>query len=517
VAGSLKIVFVMIHVGLVRNFESTVRALVERGHRVELTFMHKKELGPHTQPLLEELCATGRVTVAWLPDTRDFWRVLATSGRLTQDFLRYLKPEFRNATKLRRRAAERVPVLLRAVLGAPVVRSRPVSEFLAALLRRVEMAIPVNRPIAEYLRRREVDLLLVTPLVDLGSTQTDWVKAARAIGVRTMLPVASWDNLTNKGNIRVVPDLVAVWNPHQRREAIELHGVPGEQVVVTGAQAYDHWFEWKPARSRQMFSRMVGLDPDRSYVFYVGSSGFIAGDEAEFVRSWVRNIRSSPDQAIRDLGILIRPHPQNVRSWERFDDREFDNVVVWPRAEINPLLAAAKRDYFDSFYYCSVVVGINTSALIEAVIIGKPVLTLLHDQFTETQEGTLHFHYLINPEYGFLRVARTFEEHLGQLSEAVRSGGASEERRRRFIEAFVRPHGIDAPGTPRLASSIEGLGSRPAMAPRPRSMRWDVFACCLAPAALVANAVHDLRGWSSRFLGSRAGKGLLRPRAWARR
>jgi hypothetical protein len=40
--------------------------------------------------------------------------------------------------------------------------------------------------------------VLVTPLIELGSPQMDHLAAAKALGIRTALPVASWDHLSSK-------------------------------------------------------------------------------------------------------------------------------------------------------------------------------------------------------------------------------------------------------------------------------------------------------------------------------
>ena len=90
-------------------------------------------------------------------------------------------------------------------------------------------------------------MVLITPLVDLGSPQLDHFAAARRLGLRTVLPVGSWDHLSSKSLLRAIPDRVIVWNDTQRAEAIELHGVPADRVVVTGAQCYDQWFDRSPA------------------------------------------------------------------------------------------------------------------------------------------------------------------------------------------------------------------------------------------------------------------------------
>ena len=55
----------------------------------------------------------------------------------------------------------------------------------------------------------------------------------------------------------------------------------------------------------------------------------------------------------------------------------FDNVAVWPPAGAQPDAGKARADFFDSLFHSAAVVGINTSALIEAAILGKSVLVPL--------------------------------------------------------------------------------------------------------------------------------------------
>src|SRR4029078_7100060 len=79
--------------------------------------------------------------------------------------------------------------------------------------------------------------VLVTPLIDLGSRQADWLRGAKRLGIRTGFPVFSWDNLTNKGLVRDEPDLTLVWNDLQAREAEELHGISPARIRITGRPA----------------------------------------------------------------------------------------------------------------------------------------------------------------------------------------------------------------------------------------------------------------------------------------
>src|SRR6185503_20770319 len=72
------------------------------------------------------------------------------------------------------------------------------------------------------------------------------------------------------------------------------------------------------------------------------------------------------------------------------------------------------------------------------------------------------FRHLRNVNGGLLHVASTFAEHVSQLEAAVCNPKAAAERCRRFVDAFVRPHGIDEPAAPRLVAALEQAVSRPA-------------------------------------------------------
>jgi FkbM family methyltransferase len=469
----MRVLFVMRHAGYVRNFESTLRMLCERGHRVHLALQGTPriaQLDPHdiARQLAEQYRSFSNGVA---PPRTDEWSLVGRELRVGLDYLRYYGPEYRNAPKLRERARRDVPpsVLARSEHGW--TGTAPGRWLLAAWLRATDRAIPTAPEIDAFIRRIRPDVLAVTPLIEAGAPQVDYVRSAHAQGVRTVLCVASWDNLTNKGLIHGPLDLVAVWNDAMRREAVELHGVPAARVVVTGAAAFDHWFDWRPSVTREAFCARVGLPADRPYLLYLCSSAFIAPREAAFVRSWIGRIRQSMQPALRDVGILVRPHPQCADQWQGIDLTSFGATALWPPNGAAPVDVDSRSDYFNSMFHSTGVVGINTTAQIESAILGRPVHTLLAPEFCETQEGTLHFHHLRHVNGGFLRIARDFEEHEAQLAATIGAAETNDAHCRRFVEAFVRPYGLDTPATPRLVEALERLARQPASVPK-RPPRW---------------------------------------------
>jgi hypothetical protein len=453
----MRILFVMRHGGYVRNFEWVLRVFAERGHHVDLGFERGRAKGMEERiergrggfdlpdKLREE--TGGSIDHGLVPTRGDRWCGLAFGLRQSVSYLRYLSPAYRGAEKLRQRWAKGTPKPV-VVLGRISWLRGP----LERLLRWAERRVPRSREVDDHLRTGGWDAVLVTPLVD-GASQHDWLRGAKSLGIPAALAVASWDNLTNKGVMFDTPGRTYVWNEIQRREAVELHGLDPESVAALGAWTFDHWFAWAPSRSREELCLEAGLDPRRPFLLYVCSSGFIAADERPIVAGWVEALRVDPE--LPGVGVLVRPHPTNGAIWAEHSLGAFPNVAVWPRVGEDPTDEGRRSGFYDSIHHSAAVVGANTTALIDAAIVGRRTYSILLPELQGAQEQTLHFHYLLPENGGPLVVARTMEEHLAQLRELLQGEDGDDGWREEFLRGFVRPRGLDTPVSPLLVEDVE--------------------------------------------------------------
>ena len=482
----MRIFFSMWHLGSFRMYEPVIRDLAGRGHEIHVALGRAEGLG--WGKALDNLVADcPGVTWSWLsPPTAAFWAEIAKTIRLWADYLRYFHPDYDQTPKLQARAGERLPPRLVTLSNRPAFRQERVRHRVLRVLRMFERALPPVDEIAEELQTRRPDLLVVTPLVYLGSSQFEVLRAALARGIRTVYAVGSWDHLSSKALIRDMPQRVFVWNETQKQEAVRLHGVPPHQVVVTGAQCYDQWFGRQPVRPRAEFCRRVGLKDERPFLLYVCSALFWGSPvEAEFVRRWVQSLRESAHPELRDVGVLIRPHPARMDEWNAIDLSPFPHVTLYGS---NPVDTASKDDYFESLFYCSAVVGLNTSAFLEGAVVGRPVHTVLLPEFQENQEGVLHFHYLLTVGGGVLQTGRTFEEHHERLVESLRHPVAAPGAG--FVREFIRPAGLDVAATPVFADAIESLLREPAPRPVRTPAAYTLLRWAMYPAFKLLRAVY---------------------------
>ena len=482
----MKILFVMRYPFMLKNFTAGLAHLKSRGHEIEILFSLDQTGRVGEQLADEAALELPGVKMTYRPPKRresnEFTKLLATA----LDMRRYDDKVYDDAPRLRSRARLKnkeqpglgtllfVTSRLDKMLGAKAVSN--------ALYWHIEHSTP-DTDLVEMLRVEKPDLMIVTPLTPIGSEQSIYIRAAIAAKVPVVYSMYSWDNLTNKGLLRPIPDFAVVWNEMHVDEATRMHGLRSGQVYAAGAPGYDIWFDQKPSIDFATFCQQVGLSAENPFLLYVCSSAFVGGDhERKLVERWLAALRAHSDPNVSRLGVLIRPHPQFTKNWQSADVSAFGNVVIYPREGEIPFSGDARAHYFDAIYHCKAVVGINTSAMVEAAIIGRPVMTIADPGHRDTQEGTLHFRHLAG--YGFLQQAGSVEENLDQLSALAVDDGHKlkqiAESNRRFVAHYIRPAGVDSPAAVLWANAIEQI------AQQPLPTRHSVFRSLLANAFLAS-------------------------------
>lgn len=465
----MKFLFVLSHGLYLRHYGDFVEEMIARGHEIRILRTSEKEVDDsrlirfstdYPGILLAESCQLPR---------GGHWDILDPL-RAVRDYLRYFEPVYARSTTLFERSARRMPRPIRHLMEARGwgawgwLRGK-----LDGVLQLIEKAYSPDPAVVALLKREAPDAVLLTPLIDFDYRQLDVLKAAASLGLRSTLMVASWDNLTNKGRILIPCERVLVWNEFQKQEAINLHQVEPSRIAVTGAQTFDHWFSMAPRRTRAEFCAEVGFRSDGPFLLYVGSSAFVCPNEGQYILEWLQALRSCQEENMRDMPVMIRPHPTNDIGEHASAILESGSVVIWPRVGTVPMDTERQEDYFESLFFSAALVGINTSSFLEAGIVGRRSFALPQPSLGPSQYGTLHFRYLARSDY--LATASSWDEHLNQLSQHMLASDPESAVNRGFLEAFIRPHGMRNPALPYLVEAVEEGVRQPAPLPS-GTPRW---------------------------------------------
>ena len=357
------------------------------------------------------------------------------------------------------------PKWLWRIVNTSAAKAKLKDRSFQRILRALEQKIPVDAGIRKEIQQINPDVVLMLPLVNPDSLESEYKRAAQALGIPAIYAMSSWDNTSTKGTFHGYPDYSLVWNKPLADELVNLHGHPRETIYMTGTPRFSHLFEdfdeKEDILSHGELCRQTGLDAEKPYILYVCSTFLVNSkrkkeiDEAIIIHEIVHAMEADP--RTQDVQMLVRPHPLNMGFIPKFLETKPQNVVVFPvNGEIPDTEEKIKR-YNSSIYHARAVMGVNTTAYLEVAALDRPCITLYIEEFTETQQLP-HFHHLTDA--GFLEIANGAGEAVGIVHDILEGADRLASQRREFVRDFLKPVGSDKPSDEYFADLIEKLGSK---------------------------------------------------------
>ena len=461
----MKTIFVTLPIGLsVRNilFTGVLDRLISRGDVRVVTISAIPNLGdryprPDDNLIFEELPPRRRRTVTGLLNYMLNLRFnylnddpALTSIKEKRMWLRLIRPR---------------QYLFEAILSQPLPKNRTIYRWLSHVHQwRAKSTAPVRALFDKY----QPSLLFAT--YPTAMNEFDFMKYARDTGIPTVGLIHSWDVLTTEGQIVVPLDHSFVWNEVMRTELNVIHGVPKDQISVTGIPQFDVYAETLPSNGREAFLRQWDLDPEKRTVLYATSAGGLTPEEPEILARLVSAINAETPDSVQ---FLVRIHQQdNVNRYSFISDSnvkyqvpgvQMMNLVDWR------LMDKGDLDLLrDTLAYSDVVINTASTISIDAIALDKPVVNIAFDLYEQNYYrsvkrifNTIHFQLVVKSKASKLADS---VEHLVSLTQRYLANPDLEhEHRVEFSEAMC--HKVDGKSAERLASflleSLDGKIARP--------------------------------------------------------
>jgi hypothetical protein len=457
----MKVLMIGQHVNFFRNLDSVMRELCRRGH--EVVFLHgtrfddarvsqkltqdnkKRMLGRGLQVAQSEIDG---VTSGYRPEPDEAWPLRLRVGRQMISRGIYWRKGHPSPERVTGGLEKDMPDDVRVKVHTPFWRALLGTRAALRVWRWIEAAGPASPTIVSLLTETDPDVMLVSPTIwPKDPVEADYLHAARTLGIPTIGYVNSWDNLTSKGTVHVVPDLYIVWNEPIALEATEIHDIPPGAIRITGAPHLDAFFSLRPRRSRAELCAEMGC-PDTPYVVFLCSSRTIWENESSMVKAMA-------DALARECGdraptLVVRPHPTNPAPFKAFSH---PGVVVYPQGGDQADSPESWQEYYDQLAHATCVFGLNTTAFLEAVVANRPCLTIVSETYWPAQGRTGHFRHLLKGE--FLEICRNIDDVATHVRRIMDGADERAEGRRAFTRWFIRPCGLDGPAGDVVASVIE--------------------------------------------------------------
>jgi hypothetical protein len=294
-------------------------------------------------------------------------------------------------------------------------------------LRRWQIAGPLEYSayfIPIYFQLAKQDVVLATT-TDLPKDQMIMYSCKKA-GIPIVALVHSWDNLTTRGRLPIVPDMLLVWNQVMAEEAVRYHKVPEENVKIVGGAQYELYRLLAKNIGRESQKKRMGLSKETRIITFAAESIEGHPDEPLFVDALVSAVESGVfGKAI----LVIRLHPSARRDLYRkmyqergspiFLDVSDSGFASENRREIGSGESIGR--FVELLKGSDVVITTGSTIVLDAMLVDTPVIALKFNFSIQAESWTSlyngyevdHFKHVV--ESGAVDFPESFEEFVASV------------------------------------------------------------------------------------------------------
>ena len=317
-------------------------------------------------------------------------------------------------------------------------------KFLRKFIRLLDRAlVSPNKEVLNILDKYKPNLV-ITPDIILP-TDRMFLRAAKSRGIKTIGMVRSWDNLTAKGVIQILPDRLIAQTNQMKLEAIKYADMPEENIAVLGVPQFDHYFK-PPKFSRAEFLKSLDIPANRRLILcapffdtYSTSSGI------KIINTLARAIDSG--KLSPDLHLLVRYRPESMP--EDFSEEKLlrhPNITVtapyslpFDRKNKRPDYEFSESDVnmlFNSIYCSDVTINTISTLTVDAIALDKPVINIRFDGDPDTPKaykvslytGYDHYNFIENAKA--VRLAYNMDTLISQINQYLKKPQLDKEGRK---------------------------------------------------------------------------------------
>ncbi|MDO8510306.1 MAG: hypothetical protein Q7S15_01640 [bacterium] len=443
-----RVLFFVKSIRFLRYFKSVLYALLNRGFEVVVVFDSSKVEAPSDDSLVKFSKQFHNFSWKNGPIRKGIWAKIIIPCRNIQNY-RFLLLKDAEERHLRR-MRQYIPTTLKKMIARYsslthlIIKSGIVGRFFSF----VEYITLPAKNITDFINEISPDAVLVSyRSFPCQSPDIDYVKSSLALHIPTVIITPSWDQPTTKSFFQLVPDKLLMWNEEHKQAALKYHHMPEKIISTVGAPQFDTLFDTKPKRSREEFSRRFGLKDDSPFVLYIVSQS--AGDRNKLLIKEIADaLKNSSDPQINRMKLLVRAYP----GYPAYSDVTYPHVVILSAPYETRQSLDDDMDFFEAVYYCSAPIALDSTAFIDAIVIGQPCIVYSDPRFIDIQSAE-HFRALKGS--GAFYSAGSMGELVAIVKKIINNHDSLGEKRVQYLEKFIRPRGIEKNVGNEVADEIE--------------------------------------------------------------
>lgn len=320
--------------------------------------------------------------------------------------------------------------------------ARPLLRWLARIL---DYSLVRNDPYREYFDKYKPDLVFLAHLFD--ESEIDLLRGAKRRKIMTIGFINSWDKVTARSALRLLPDKFIVFNNIVKYEIMKHDEVAEKNIFVSGVPHYDYYFgsQYFP---REVFFRKINMSPMKKLVVYASAGRAQSNADLDMIDLlWRLNQEGKFGEGI---GFLIRFQPNDFIDPKELKPRpdffyDYPGIRFSSKRGVDWDMNFHDLDRLkDTLHHASLLISYTSSMCIDAAIFDKPVINVnfeIHPDAPAHKLPTRYFkvaHYQNVLRTGGVRLVNNEAELIQWVRRYLGDPALDREGRKRLVEEQCR-------------------------------------------------------------------------------
>lgn len=228
-----------------------------------------------------------------------------------------------------------------------------------------------------FFKKYNPDLVFLANLFE--DTEVNFLRAAKKYDVFSVGLINSWDRVTARCILRILPNKLIVFNDNVKEEVVKTNHVHPENILVSGVPQYDRYFS-PVTTSEDEFRKRFNLQKDDRLILYSPIGGMFSNSDWEMIdllyalndaKKFGDNVKIlvsfPPNDFIREEELKKRPNLLYQYIGTRFSQTRSTDWEITPK-EFEGLK--------ETLHFMSLIVCYSSSISIDAAIFAKPVINI---------------------------------------------------------------------------------------------------------------------------------------------
>lgn len=335
--------------------------------------------------------------------------------------------------------------------------------------------VDIDPDVAMLLDRYKPDVVLAPDIV--FPMDRIFLRAAKRKGYYVIGLTRSWDNLTSKGVIQILPDKLILHTTRMKRQAVTLVGMKEKDIFVSGPPDYDKYF--KPLSiTKDDFCKQLGIPAGRRLILFSPFYDEYTGSAVIMMNGLIQAIKNG--RIPPDVQIVVRYRPATSEIPNGQIETSDHLTITKPCSQFfkvkNKALAPTKDWEFSaadvdllvhSIAFCACVISTFSTITIDAAAADRPMIGVRFDadpdcpaRHSVLKIAHAHDHYQELEDAGGVYLAHSMDELINGINLYLEHPERDREGRKRIREAQIEF--LDGQNGKRAADFIkEALSTRP--------------------------------------------------------